>query len=88
MQYTQATDYPVDLYYLMDVSQSMDDDKETLAKMSYKIASEMRTITTNFRLGFGSFVDKPVIFVHYLKIKSTHMYTHAHTHKHTHTRFY
>lgn len=27
MQYAQAEDYPVDLYYLMDLSKSMEDDK-------------------------------------------------------------
>lgn len=27
MQYSQAEDYPVDLYYLMDLSKSMEDDK-------------------------------------------------------------
>ena len=28
--YEQAQDYPVDLYYLMDLSKSMEDDKEKL----------------------------------------------------------
>ncbi len=27
VQYEQAEDYPVDLYYLMDLSKSMEDDK-------------------------------------------------------------
>lgn len=31
MQYRQAEDYPVDLYYLMDLSNSMSDDKDKLA---------------------------------------------------------
>ncbi|XP_046382913.1 integrin beta-PS-like [Ischnura elegans] len=58
LQYSQAEDYPVDLYYLMDLSGSMSDDKETLSHLGDKIAYEMNRLTSNFRLGFGSFVDK------------------------------
>lgn len=56
--YSQAEDYPVDLYYLMDLSSSMLDDKEKLSKLGDLLATTMNKITTNFRLGFGSFVDK------------------------------
>ncbi|CAG0919657.1 unnamed protein product [Notodromas monacha] len=59
--YAQAEDYPVDLYYLMDLSKSMEDDKATLSKLGVKLAEEMRKLTSNFRLGFGSFVDKVVM---------------------------
>ena len=31
--YEQAQDYPVDLYYLMDLSKSMEDDKEKLSAL-------------------------------------------------------
>lgn len=31
--YKQAKDYPVDLYYLMDLSHSMEDDKAKLASL-------------------------------------------------------
>ncbi|RWS14876.1 integrin beta-PS-like protein [Dinothrombium tinctorium] len=58
VQFRQAVDYPVDLYYLMDLSKSMQDDKEKLALLGDLLASEMQRITSNFRLGFGSFVDK------------------------------
>ncbi|PRD28604.1 UNVERIFIED_CONTAM: mys [Trichonephila clavipes] len=44
----------------MDLSNSMADDKEKLAKLGNQLAEEMKTITTNFKLGFGSFVDKTV----------------------------
>lgn len=60
VEFRQAVDYPVDLYYLMDLSNSMADDKEKLAKLGDKLAEEMQSITSNFRLGFGSFVDKTV----------------------------
>lgn len=48
----------VDLYYLMDLSKSMEDDKEKLEKLGDLLSATMRNITTNFQLGFGSFVDK------------------------------
>lgn len=44
----------------MDLSHSMKDDKEKLAELGNKLAAEMGGITSNFRLGFGSFVDKTV----------------------------
>lgn len=61
VQFRQAVDYPVDLYYLMDLSKSMEDDKAKLAELGNLLASEMQRITSNFRLGFGSFVDKVVM---------------------------
>ncbi|XP_070565216.1 integrin beta-1-A-like isoform X2 [Ptychodera flava] len=57
----QAEDYPVDLYYVMDVSNSMADDLEKLKVLGEVLAEEMKNITKNFRLGFGSFVDKTVM---------------------------
>ncbi|XP_062141727.1 integrin beta-PS isoform X2 [Drosophila sulfurigaster albostrigata] len=58
VSYSQAVDYPVDLYYLMDLSKSMEDDKEKLSALGDKLSETMKGITSNFRLGFGSFVDK------------------------------
>ena len=58
LQYSQAEDYPVDLYYLMDLSKSMEDDKKKLSELGDSLSATMRKITSNFRLGFGSFVDK------------------------------
>ena len=59
--YEQAQDYPVDLYYLMDLSKSMEDDKEKLSASGDLLSDTMQNITSNFRLGFGSFVDKVVM---------------------------
>ena len=59
--YEEAQDYPVDLYYLMDLSKSMEDDKEKLSALGDLLAETMKKITSNFRLGFGSFVDKVVM---------------------------
>lgn len=61
LSYAQAEDYPVDLYYLMDLSKSMEDDKEKLSGLGHLLAQTMQNITSNFRLGFGSFVDKTVM---------------------------
>jgi protocadherin alpha len=43
----------------MDFSASMDDDLTTLQSIAGDIARDISSITTNFSLGFGSFVDKP-----------------------------
>ncbi|GBP10841.1 Integrin beta-PS [Eumeta japonica] len=59
--YSQAQDYPVDLYYLMDLSASMENDKDNLILLGDLLSETMRNITSNFRLGFGSFVDKLVM---------------------------
>ena len=61
VKYRHARNYPVDLYYLMDVSMSMEDDKATLSNLAESLAQSIRNITTNFRLGFGVFVDKPIL---------------------------
>ncbi|XP_051529847.1 integrin beta-3-like isoform X2 [Myxocyprinus asiaticus] len=56
----QVEDYPVDLYYLMDLSFSMNDDLSQLQKLGRGLAEEMSKTTSNLRMGFGAFVDKPV----------------------------
>lgn len=61
IKFAQAEDYPVDLYYLMDLSNSMKDDKQKLSSLGSLLVESMSNITSNFRLGFGSFVDKVVM---------------------------
>ncbi|GAB6024644.1 hypothetical protein CHUAL_009784 [Chamberlinius hualienensis] len=73
ISFRQAKNYPVDLYYLMDLTRSMQDDKEILAILGEKLVTTMRSITTNFRMGFGSFVDKvvmPYVDTHPPKLKN------------------
>ncbi|XP_073490599.1 integrin beta-5-like, partial [Aquarana catesbeiana] len=60
VQVRQVEDYPVDLYYLMDLSLSMKDDLENIRNLGTRLAEEMAKLTSNFRLGFGTFVDKNV----------------------------
>ncbi|CAN0361182.1 unnamed protein product [Lampetra fluviatilis] len=55
----QVEDYPVDIYYMMDLSLSMHDDLATMQLLGSRLAAEMAGLTSNLRLGFGSFVDKP-----------------------------
>ena len=60
IHYEQA-DHPVDLYYLMEMPFSMHDDKELLANLANELTGAMRNLTTDFRVGFGSFVDKDIV---------------------------
>uniref|UniRef100_A0A4W3HPM8 Integrin beta n=1 Tax=Callorhinchus milii TaxID=7868 RepID=A0A4W3HPM8_CALMI len=59
MKVRQVEDYPVDLYYLMDLSLSMKDDLDNIRVLGTTLSREMAKLTSNFRLGFGTFVDKP-----------------------------
>lgn len=59
MTYRPAKNYPLDMYYLMDVTISMRDDKATLVSVGKDLAETLQKLTENYRLGFGSFVDKP-----------------------------
>nr|XP_019938893.1 PREDICTED: integrin beta-3 isoform X2 [Paralichthys olivaceus] len=56
----QVEDYPVDLYYLMDLSYSMNDDLFRLRTLGKGLAVAMNRTTSNLRMGFGAFVDKPL----------------------------
>ncbi|KAG9264477.1 integrin beta-3-like [Astyanax mexicanus] len=56
----QVADYPVDLYYLMDLSYSMNDDLASLRSLGSDLATAMGKTTSNLRMGFGAFVDKTV----------------------------
>ena len=58
--YKQAEDYPVDLYYLMDLSKSMEDDKEKLSALGDLLAETMQNITSNFR--YKIFIEFLLVF--------------------------
>lgn len=57
-QYQQAQNYPVDLYYIMDLSNSMEPHRKKLGELGVKLAEALKGLTSNVRLGFGSFIDK------------------------------
>lgn len=61
LKFKRAEDYPIDLYYLMDLSYSMDDDLKNVKNLGTQLMKEMREITSDFRIGFGSFVEKTVM---------------------------
>ncbi|XP_023446130.2 integrin beta-8 isoform X2 [Dasypus novemcinctus] len=59
--------YPVDLYYLVDVSASMHNNIEKLNSVGNDLSRKMAFFSLDFRLGFGSYVDKtvsPYISIH------------------------
>lgn len=66
MKVKQVEDYPVDLYYLMDLSYSMKDDLQRLTTLGNQLAAAMGRTTSKLRIGFGAFVDKT---------RSPYMYT-------------
>ena len=58
LTFIQAEKYPLDIYYLMDLTYSMRDHRDALIKLADKLSESMSDITTKFRLGYGSFIDK------------------------------
>ncbi|XP_037538346.1 integrin beta-1 [Nematolebias whitei] len=61
LKFKRAEDYPIDLYYLMDLSFSMKDDLENVKNLGTDLMREMQEITSDFKIGFGSFVEKTVM---------------------------
>uniref|UniRef100_A0A8C4SHJ5 Integrin beta n=2 Tax=Erpetoichthys calabaricus TaxID=27687 RepID=A0A8C4SHJ5_ERPCA len=51
---------PIDLYYLVDVSVSMQENLAELKSVGLKLSQRMEEFTEDIQMGFGSFVDKPV----------------------------
>jgi len=51
--------HPLDVYYLMDFSGSMSDDKQNLVSLSAELVKTVANLTNDGHLGFGAFVDKP-----------------------------
>ncbi|KAK7898689.1 hypothetical protein WMY93_019542 [Mugilogobius chulae] len=56
----QLERYPVDLYYLVDVSASMQENLDHLKTVGVALSLRMTQHSSDLWLGFGSFVDKPV----------------------------
>lgn len=53
-----ATDYPVDLYFLLDTSITMENVRKIIEEQSENIYDTMKNLTSNIQLGMGSFIDK------------------------------
>ncbi|XP_011903540.1 PREDICTED: integrin beta-7 isoform X6 [Cercocebus atys] len=61
VRFLRAEGYPVDLYYLMDLSYSMKDDLERVRQLGHALLVRLQEVTHSVRIGFGSFVDKTVL---------------------------
>ncbi|CAN0008225.1 unnamed protein product [Lampetra planeri] len=60
MQVIEPLKTPVDLYFLMDDSNSMNDDLDNLKKLGKQLAGVVQELSEDFHIGFGKFVDKVV----------------------------
>eukprot|EP00061_Rhincodon_typus_P011766 g37029.t1 len=57
----QPLETPVDLYFLMDFSNSMKDDLDNLKRLGLRLADLVRNMSSNYTIGFGKFVDKVTV---------------------------
>ena len=53
------SEIPVDMYFLFDLSKTMEDTLKNLAKIAKDLASELAFITSDRNFGFGIFREKP-----------------------------
>ncbi|XP_074551482.1 integrin beta-2 [Halichoeres trimaculatus] len=61
VSFKRVQGYPVDLYYLMDLSYSMKDDLENVKELGKKLFDTLKKFTQHAQIGFGAFVDKTVL---------------------------
>uniref|UniRef100_A0A1A8F1D7 Integrin beta n=2 Tax=Nothobranchius korthausae TaxID=1143690 RepID=A0A1A8F1D7_9TELE len=61
VSFSRAEGYPVDLYYLMDLSYSMKDDLNNVKGLGQDLFAALKKITKDATIGFGAFVDKTVL---------------------------
>ncbi|XP_008295050.1 integrin beta-2 isoform X1 [Stegastes partitus] len=61
VSFRRAEGYPVDLYYLMDLSNSMKDDLANVKELGQDLFAALSKITERAQIGFGAFVDKTVL---------------------------
>ncbi|XP_053326698.1 integrin beta-2 [Spea bombifrons] len=61
VKFRRAEGYPVDLYYLMDLSYSMVDDLKNVKKLGSDLLQALNSFTKSVQIGYGSFVDKTVL---------------------------
>jgi hypothetical protein len=51
VSFKRAEGYPIDLYYLMDLSFSMKDDLDTIKNLGQDILSALKKVTQKVRIG-------------------------------------
>ena len=54
-----AENFPLDLYMLMDLSGSFNEDLKTVKILAPSLANSLGNFTNDFQIGFGTFTDKP-----------------------------
>ncbi|XP_008196758.2 integrin beta-nu isoform X1 [Tribolium castaneum] len=58
-RYKPAENYPLDLYYLMDLTKSMEGTLNKIKTLGQNLTILLETLTENHQIAFGSFIDKP-----------------------------
>ncbi|XP_063529115.1 integrin beta pat-3-like [Cydia strobilella] len=58
--YKAVENFPVDLYFLLDASNTMKRVRNDISKKSKEIYDAMYNLTTDIQLGYGTFIDKHV----------------------------
>ncbi|CAL8267474.1 unnamed protein product [Lota lota] len=61
VSFKRVEGYPMDLYYLMDLSYSMEDDLRNIKVLGTELFKALKSITEHAQIGFGAFVDKTVL---------------------------
>ncbi len=51
LKFKRAEDYPIDLYFLMDLSDSMQNNLENVKNLGTELARAMQNITKDLRIG-------------------------------------
>ncbi|XP_068621175.1 integrin beta-PS-like [Battus philenor] len=75
--YEAAKDYPVDIYFLVDASNSMEVIKKQTANQSKHIYYTLSNLTSNVFLGLGTFIDKNALpFTTSVDSKLTYSFKH------------
>ena len=57
----QLGDAPVDIYFLFDSSNSMNDLQKRLKASANEIIENVRNLTENAQFGIGGYTDKPIV---------------------------
>uniref|UniRef100_A0A8C8WND3 Integrin beta n=1 Tax=Panthera leo TaxID=9689 RepID=A0A8C8WND3_PANLE len=62
VSFLRAEGYPVDLYYLMDLSYSMKDDLERVRQLGQDLLARLQEVTHSVRIGeLGLYLQKPLL---------------------------
>lgn len=61
MKYRPAKNFPLDLYYLMDLTLTMQHDVQTMATLGVELTDVLQQLTPHYQLAFGYYSDKVAI---------------------------